>query len=205
MLLGLEHSENSIRIYKTWWGVKVGMMYETERMMLKTIGASKVDAEMILDYFTRNKDHLKPWDPMKSEEFYIVENRQRALRWEYDEMTKRTYLRLWIFKKGSPEERIIGTIGVTRITQGESCRIGYSIDKDETNNGLVTEALRMVLKELSEEFGIKRFEATVMPRNKASLRVLEKLGFTEYELLTDFIEINGKPEDHFLMVLEKEA
>jgi ribosomal-protein-alanine N-acetyltransferase len=48
--------------------------------------------------------------------------------------------------------------------------------------------------------GLHRLEANIMPRNKASLRVVEKLGFSEEGLSRKLLLINGRWEDHVRMV-----
>lgn len=73
--------------------------YKTDRLIIKTIGTSDADAKLVSDYFIRNREHLKPWDPYRKEEFFTVESRKSALIWEQEEMLKETYIRLWIFKK----------------------------------------------------------------------------------------------------------
>ena len=50
----------------------------------------------------------------------------------------------------------------------------------------------------SEEFF--HFEANVMPRNKASLKVLEKNHFVNEGLSKYYLKINGVWEDHIHMV-----
>ncbi|MBW5446222.1 ribosomal-protein-S5-alanine acetyltransferase [Cohnella sp. CFH 77786] len=51
-------------------------------------------------------------------------------------------------------------------------------------------------------FGI---EANIMPRYRASLRVVEKLGFQNEGLAKKYLKINGIWEDHIHMVLINEA
>lgn len=52
-------------------------IYETERLILKVI--DDPHAKQGLDYFNRNRDHLKKFDPLRSESFYNIENRKKAL------------------------------------------------------------------------------------------------------------------------------
>ncbi|MFR1707750.1 MAG: hypothetical protein ACLSV2_02520 [Clostridium sp.] len=52
-------------------------IYETERLILKVI--DEPHAKQGLDYFNRNRDHLKKFDPLRSESFYNIENRKKAL------------------------------------------------------------------------------------------------------------------------------
>ncbi|OPJ57250.1 GNAT family N-acetyltransferase [Alkalithermobacter paradoxus] len=79
--------------------------------------------------------------------------------------------------------------------------IGYSLDKDEINKGYITEAIKKGIDIMFNEFGIHRIEANIMPKNKRSLRVVEKLGFYNEGLAYKYLNMNGKWEDHIHMVL----
>lgn len=178
--------------------------YETPRLILRTLGDSVNEAEMVLDYFKRNSEYFKPWDPLRTDEFYTVDSRKDALAWELNAMMELGYLRLWIFKKEDLEyKKIIGTIGITNIARGIffSCKLGYSIDKEEANKGYMTEAVKKSVDIAFNEYGLHRIEATIMPGNKPSLRVVEKLGFVNEGLSRSYQKINGKWEDHVHMVL----
>lgn len=181
--------------------------YITSRLVLKTLGASNNEAKLVADYFIRNKEHLQPWDPYRSVEFYKVENRKAALEWEEEEVDKGTYYRFWIFNKDDVKcEKIIGTIGISNIKRGvmQSCAIGYSIDKEEAGVGYITESMTKVLDIIFNEYKLHRIEATVMPSNKASLRVLEKLNFKHEGVCEKYQKINGNWEDHILLALLNE-
>ncbi len=49
-----------------------------------------------------------------------------------------------------------------------------------------------------------RLEAACLPRNAASLRVLEKVGFGREGLARRYLRINGEWEDHLLFALIEE-
>lgn len=51
------------------------------------------------------------------------------------------------------------------------------------------------------EYKLHRIEDTVMPKNIASLKVLEKLNFKNEGLSKKYQKINGRWEDHIHMVL----
>ena len=82
-----------------------------------------------------------------------------------------------------------------------SCHLGYKLDKDEVNKGYVTEAIQKGIDIMFNELKLHRIEANIMPKNKCSLRVVEKLGFYNEGLAYKYLKINGKWEDHIHMVL----
>lgn len=58
----------------------------------------------------------------------------------------------------------------------------------------------MVMDYGFRELGLRRIGANVMPRNRRSLRVLEKNGFENEGLSKYYLRINGVWEDHVHMV-----
>jgi len=68
----------------------------------------------------------------------------------------------------------------------------------------MTEAVKAGIKIMFEEYGMHRIEAYALPNNKASIRVLEKLGFIYEGMANKFLEVNGKWEDHLHYALINE-
>ncbi|MGH9009869.1 MAG: GNAT family N-acetyltransferase, partial [Acidimicrobiia bacterium] len=62
--------------------------------------------------------------------------------------------------------------------------------------GLVPEALVLMLRLAFEELKLHRVEVAIVPRNEASLRVVEKLGLREEGTAKDYLQIRGVWEDH---------
>ena len=81
-----------------------------------------------------------------------------------------------------------------------SASLGYKLDKDYVNKGYMSVAVEMLIKYAFEELGLHRIEANVMPKNKASLRVLEKNQFINEGTSKYYLNINGVWEDHIHMV-----
>lgn len=175
-------------------------VYETERLILKVVDKSY--AELVVDYYLRNKSFLEEWEPIKDEDFYTKQYQEEQLDKELSTIENNSSLRLWVFKKEN-ENKVIGSIGFNNIVRGVflSCHLGYKLDKDEINKGYMTEAIRKGIEIMFIEFGLHRIEANIMPRNKRSLRVVEKLGFYNEGLAYKYLKINGKWEDHIHMVL----
>lgn len=180
------------------------MIWETERLFLRVLDESC--AEVVLQYYSRNKEFLEPWESVKSDEFYTLEFQRGILRQEMESTQNGKALRLWIFKKSEPE-KAIGVVGFNNIIRGafDSCHLGYKLDQNEVNRGYISEAIRKGIEVMFNEYKLHRIEANIMPRNKASLRVVEKLGFYNEGLAYKYLKIAGKWEDHIHMVLRNEA
>jgi [ribosomal protein S5]-alanine N-acetyltransferase len=178
--------------------------YETQRLRLRALDSSS--APLVLDYYLRNWDFLQEWEPVKDDRFYTVQYQEEQLGGELVSMENGNSLRLWIFKK-EDDSKTVGSIGFSNIVYGPflSCFLGYKLDKDEINKGYTTEALQKGIGIMFDEYGLHRIEANIMPKNKRSMRVMEKLGFQNEGMSIKYLKINGQWEDHVHMVLLNES
>ncbi len=179
---------------------------ETERLLLKVI--DETYAKRVLDYVTRNKEFMKEWEPIGNDDFYTLDYHDQQLKKELEHITNGSMFKVWIFKKEDKElNKIIGFISLNNIIRGGflSCFLGYRLDKDEINKGYMTEAIEKVIQYGFNELKLHRIEANIMPKNKRSLRVVEKLGFYHEGLAKKYLKINGEWEDHIHMVMLNEA
>jgi [ribosomal protein S5]-alanine N-acetyltransferase len=174
--------------------------YSTERLILKVL--NKTYAEEVLDYYLRNREFLEEWEALKCDEFYTKEYHEKLLEDELASIEDGKLLKLWIIKKDN-ESRVIGCISFNNIVKGAflSCHLGYKLDKDEINKGFITEAVKKGIEIMFDKFNLHRIEANIMPKNKRSQRVVEKLGFYNEGLAKKYLKINGRWEDHIHMVL----
>ncbi len=75
------------------------------------------------------------------------------------------------------EARAVGFVAAGPKRQGGVAEIGYLIARDATGQGIAREAVAAVIDRLFAE-GYRRVFADTDPDNKASIRLLERLGFT---------------------------
>lgn len=174
-------------------------MYETERLLLRVID-EKYRLE-VLDYYKRNIEFLKVWEEKRKDIFFTEWFQKIQLNKDLADMNRGKLLRLWIFKK--TEGKIIGNIvfGDMKAEKYLSCTLGYKLDKEEVNKGYTTEALARAIDLLFNEYKFREISAKILVRNKASLRVLEKLGFKERSKDSCSLKVNGKWEECRNMVL----
>ncbi len=158
-------------------------------------------AERLLDYQIRNKEFLEPFTPKRRESFYTIEKQQQILLQNIESFEKYQGYCFYIFS--IKENLIIGSINLSNIVRSifQSCFLGYSLDKDFTNNGYMSFAIREIVKFAFDKLKLHRIEANVMPRNTPSIRVLEKNNFINEGVSKDYLKINSKWEDHIHMVL----
>ena len=62
----------------------------------------------------------------------------------------------------------------------------------------------VVCKFAFEQLGLHRLQISIIPRNKASRRVMEKLQYREEGVAQRYLEINGAWEDHVRYAITSE-
>ena len=177
------------------------MQYLTERLILKTL--TPEDTNSLFAYYKRNREFLRKWEPLRDDTYYAGESIERMIRAESIENERKSSLRLYLFRRGGDKKKIIGFCGLTNIVYGPflSCYLGYKLDKDEINKGLMTEAVSKLVKIAFDDYRLHRIESNIVPSNIPSKRVMEKLNFTKEGISRKYLKINGKWEDHIHYVL----
>lgn len=104
------------------------------------------------------------------------------------------------------EGRFAGEVTLSSIQRGpfQNGSIGYWIDQKLAGFGLVPEAVVVVLQFAFESLRLHRIEVAIIPRNRASRRVVEKLALREEGVAKGFLEINGEWEDHIRYAITAE-
>lgn len=103
-----------------------------------------------------------------------------------------------IFLRG--QDRLIGHIKYAYMRQYLGM-IGYHLDVDYWNRGLMTEVLGTVVRFLYERTDAHRLQATVHSEHRASMRVLEKVGFKCEGLLRGRAHWHGRFCDLYMYAL----
>jgi ribosomal-protein-alanine N-acetyltransferase len=93
---------------------------------------------------------------------------------------------------------LVGMLTVNGITWGSArwAAMGYWVAKSHAGRGITPTAVALVSDHLLTTAGLHRVEISIRPENAASLRVVEKLGFTEVGLARRYLHIAGDWRDH---------
>jgi ribosomal-protein-alanine N-acetyltransferase len=91
-----------------------------------------------------------------------------------------------------------GEINLTAVQRGpfQSAYVGYWIDEKHAGNGYMPEAVVVLAQFAFDELHLHRIQISIIPRNSASRRVVEKLGIRDEGIALRYLEINGVWEDH---------
>jgi [ribosomal protein S5]-alanine N-acetyltransferase len=94
--------------------------------------------------------------------------------------------------------RLVGEINLNNVSRGamQSAEVGYWVDRDHAGQGLCPEANVALYRFAFETVQLHRLQVSIIPRNAASRRVMEKLGLREEGVAVGYLQIDGRWEDH---------
>jgi ribosomal-protein-alanine N-acetyltransferase len=177
----------------------------TARLVLRPPRASDVPELRRLQ--RANLEHLRPWEPSPQpgedpSSLTAVANRVTKQRRDWKRGDSYTLL-VTLHQRGEP---IVGRVNFGGILRGAflNAYVGYWIDREHQGRGLMTEA---VLGAFAFAFGVARLhrvQIAIMPRNAASLRVIEKVGARREGLAERYLRIAGRWEDHVIFAMTQE-
>ncbi|WIV21154.1 GNAT family protein [Paenibacillus polygoni] len=160
---------------------KVFPTLKTERLTLRELSQEDVNAFQIIN---SDSDVLR---------FMAIEGQgmtiEETSKW-IDTMNSRFYKHrsafVWAIALNN-SDRAIGYIECTNFVRSSMTDIAYYLSKDYWNQGIMSEAIKEVIKFGFNFVGFHRIQATVAVENKASIRTLIKLGFTNEGVLRKYM------------------
>ncbi|MFD9126296.1 GNAT family N-acetyltransferase [Kitasatospora sp. NPDC059571] len=163
-------------------------------VLLRPVAAG--DAPALLRAAVRNREHLRPWDPHRDEEYFTLDGQQSRLADQLAQTEEGRTAR-WVLER---DGEIAGAVGLTGIAAGHlrSAVLGYWIDAEQVGRGLATAAVRLVCRAADEELGLHRLEAGAAVANTGSQRVLAKAGFERIGVARGLLFLDGQWCDHVL-------
>jgi len=150
----------------------------------------KEDLPLVAEWIN-NPEYFGVYNP-------LVQHSRSELEKEYDKLTPE---RKWfiIEKKDGTK---VGTIG--HFTAGKLLEIGYALIPSERGKGYCTEAVKIMVDYLFLSKDIVRIQAHIDPRNTASLRVVEKIGFKKEGTIRKSFFTRGEWRDMLLYSILRE-
>ena len=171
---------------------------ETDRLILREM--TQDDVEFYFRHFNNKKvvegscfPGPKTLEAAKEElEVYCIRpfKENRGIRWG-------------IARKGN--EELIGTCGYYDWNKtSRRAEIGYDLEPAHWGEGIMTEALRAVLRYVFDEMGLNRIQAIIDSGNVRSIKFVERLGFKKEGVLRQNSYFRGQFRDEVCFSLLKE-
>jgi len=161
--------------------------------------ASPEKAQDYLQYYMENREFLKPYEPLRSPEFYTLEGQRKSLDESFKQYMNGQAINFGVYLEG----KLIGKVQLSNLVYGglRSAHLGYALHRDYEGKGLMQDALKAMIQYAEEELMLHRLEASTLLFNERSQNVLKKLGFTYVGKNEKYLYINGKWQDHYTFAL----
>lgn len=143
-------------------------------------------------------DFLRPWEPTwQGDEFAAASFR---LRIKHYRDLRSSDLGYPYFIYDSYSDALLGAATLHHVRRGaaQSATLGYWVGEAYARKSVMTRALAALLPFAHGELQLHRVEAACLPRNDASIRLLQKSGFVREGFAKAYIRIAGHWEDHIL-------
>lgn len=153
-----------------------------------------------------SRDYLQPWEPAWPDDDLTRAAYRRRLSIYAREMELGAAWPFFIFETtptGRGDDRLAGAVTLSNIRRGvaETGTLGYWVGQPYAGRGHATAAVRAVAGHAFDRLKLHRLEASCLPTNAASRRVLEKAGFRREGEARAYLKINGQWADHLLFGL----
>jgi RimJ/RimL family protein N-acetyltransferase len=162
-----------------------------ERVKLRWLVPSDVGA--LHDVFS-NADVMRYWSRLP----FTHEGEARELL----AAIERAFIAQTLFQWGivlKDDDRVIGTCTLAQVDASNlRAELGYALGRAQWGQGLMGEALEVLLAFAFGDLGLRRLEADVDPNNARSVRTLERLGFQREGYLRERWFVGGEVQDAFL-------
>lgn len=168
---------------------------KSERLLLRPADFSDYPAWKMVRQ--RSFPYLKPYEPAWPDgcltlDFFNRRVKRLAGDWQND----RTYAFVICLQDGS----LVGGININNVCRGAANygSLGYWLDEQAQGHGYMTEAGRAVLNYAFSALHFSRMNAATLPHNHKSRAMLQRLNFTEEGFAKNYIQIDGRRQDHVL-------
>lgn len=154
---------------------------------------------------TRCRDWLLPWEPRPAGAPYPPEDRPSYVaRCSMRERERQlgTGYAFGIFVGA----RFVGEVNLSSVQRGpfQNAYVGYWMDQLHAGRSYVPEACVVLFRFAFEDLGLHRLQVSIIPRNRPSRRVAQKLWLRGEGIALRYLEIDGKWEDHVRYALTTE-
>jgi ribosomal-protein-alanine N-acetyltransferase len=145
-----------------------------------------------------NEKWLAPWEPTPPRGSWAELNSPASFRYIHRELKKSARaggaMPFAIWLRG----QFVGQMTLGNIVRRAFCSgyAGYWVDSRVAGRGVTPTALALLVDHAFASGGLHRIEVNIRPENKASRRVVEKLGFREEAYHPRYLHIDGGWRDH---------
>jgi [ribosomal protein S5]-alanine N-acetyltransferase len=144
---------------------------------------------------------LTPWEPTWPMDDLTRASFRRRIRRYIQDIREDTAYPFFVFR--TDDNAFLGGITLSNVRRGvtQSASLGYWIGETHARQGLMSASVSAIVPFVFDQLRLHRLEAACLPSNTASIRLLEKVGFTREGFARRYLRINGVWQDHFLYAM----
>ncbi|WOJ88226.1 GNAT family protein [Methylocapsa polymorpha] len=148
----------------------------------------------------RSRAFLTPWEPTWPGDDLTRSSFRRRLRRNQQEIDSDEAYPFLVFRE---DDALLGGLTLGQIKRGvvQAATLGYWIGAPYAGRGFMSRAVRAAIGFAFSTLRLHRIEASCLPHNEASIRLLERVGFTREGYARAYLRINGAWQDHLLYAL----
>jgi ribosomal-protein-alanine N-acetyltransferase len=148
----------------------------------------------------RSRTFLTPWEPTWPGDDLTRAAFRRRLRRNQQEIENDEAYPFLVFRE---DHTLLGGLTLGQVRRGvvQAATLGYWIGAPYAGKGFMSRAVRAVIGFAFATLRLHRIEASCLPHNVASIKLLERVGFTREGFARAYLRINGIWQDHLLYAL----
>jgi [ribosomal protein S5]-alanine N-acetyltransferase len=156
------------------------------------------DFQQWRDLRQASREFLVPWEPTWADDELLLSSFRKRIshyaKLAYEDLA----YPFFIFDRDG--KTLLGAITISNVRRGvaQMGTLGYWIGAPHANQGYMSDAIATIVTFANTELRLNRLEASCLPANQPSLRLLQKSGFTREGFAKSYLKINGRWEDHVL-------
>lgn len=170
-----------------------------ERVWLRP--AAAIDYAAWAELRAASRGHLMPWEPLWALDELSRAAFRRRIRHYQRELREDLGYAFLIFSR--KDDTLLGGLTLSNVRRGvtQAAVLGYWLGAPHVGHGYMSDAVAAVIGFARDGLRLHRIEAACMPGNSASMRVLDRAGFTREGMARSYLKIAGEWEDHILFGL----
>jgi [ribosomal protein S5]-alanine N-acetyltransferase len=158
------------------------------------------DFEAWAELRAQSRAFLTPWEPTWPSDDLTRAAFRRRVRRNQQEISNDEAYPFLLFRD---DDVLAGGLTLGQVKRGvvQTATLGYWIGEAYARQGLMSAAVRAVTAYAFTTLRLHRIEASCLPHNKASMKLLERSGFAREGYARAYLRIDGIWQDHLLFGL----
>lgn len=149
----------------------------------------------------QSREFLTPWEPAWTSSELTRTSFRRRLKYYARDLKEDMGYAFFLFEKD--DDTLLGGLTLSNVRRGvtQACTLGYWIGTPHAGQGYMTAGVSAVIPFVFDALSLHRLEAACLSHNAASMKLLERTGFTREGMARRYLKINGIWQDHVTFAL----